>query len=77
MTEFTLNPILVSGRKKSEQLSSKKYRKRKKHHMLIILLLFALMPVLIFIELTIQRRLFKNAAAERDAEWELYRQRWD
>lgn len=45
--------------------------------MLTVLFIFALMPVLIFIELTIQRRLFKNSAAKRDAEWELYRQRWD
>ena len=42
-----------------------------------LFLVFALIPVLIFIELTIQQRLFKNAAAKRDAEWELYRQRWD
>jgi hypothetical protein len=45
--------------------------------MLTIVLLFALMPVLVFSELVIQRRLFKNADARRDAEWELYRQRWD
>ena len=45
--------------------------------MLTILLLFALMPVLVFIELTLQQRLFKNPAAKRDSEWELYRQRWD
>ena len=36
--------------------------------MLTILLIFALMPVLVFIELTLQRWLFKNSAAERDAE---------
>jgi hypothetical protein len=45
--------------------------------MLTILLIFALMPVLVFIELAIQRRLFKNSAARRDPEWELYQQRWD
>ena len=45
--------------------------------MLTLLLIFALMPVLIFIELTIQQRLFKNSTAKRDAEWEIYRQRWD
>jgi hypothetical protein len=45
--------------------------------MLTLFLVFGLMPVLIFVELTIQRRLFKNSAAKRDAEWELYRQRWD
>ncbi|HEX6480573.1 MAG TPA: hypothetical protein VF043_17180 [Ktedonobacteraceae bacterium] len=45
--------------------------------MLTLFLVFALIPVLIFIELTVQQWLFKNAAAKRDAEWELYRQRWD
>jgi hypothetical protein len=45
--------------------------------MLTILLLFALMPVFVFVELTLQRWLFTNAAAKHDAEWELYRQRWD
>jgi len=45
--------------------------------MLTLLLIFALMPVLVFIELTIQRWLFKNSAVKRDSEWELYRQRWD
>jgi hypothetical protein len=45
--------------------------------MLTIVIIFALMPVLVFVELTIQRRLFKNAAAKRDADWELYQQRWD
>ncbi len=45
--------------------------------MLTIFLIFGLMPVLVFIELTIQRRLFKNPAEKRDLEWELYRQRWD
>ena len=45
--------------------------------MLTNLLIFALMPVLVFIGLTVQRRLFNNAATKRDAEWELYQQRWD
>ena len=45
--------------------------------MLTMLLIFALMPVFVFIELTIQRRLFKNSTGKRDVEWELYRQRWD
>lgn len=52
-------------------------RPKEKQHMLTILLIFVLMPVLVFLELTIQRRLFKNSAARRDSEWELYRQRWD
>jgi hypothetical protein len=51
--------------------------KRKKQHMLTILFIFALMPVFVFIGLTIQRQLFNNSAAKRDVEWELYQQRWD
>ena len=42
-----------------------------------LFLVFGLLPVLVFIELTIQQRLFKNSAAKCDVEWELYRQRWD
>jgi hypothetical protein len=45
--------------------------------MLTILFIFVLMPVFVFIGLTIQRRLFNKAAAKPDAEWELYQQRWD
>jgi hypothetical protein len=45
--------------------------------MLTIVFIFALMPVLVFTELTIQRWFFTNSAAKRDAEWELYQQRWD
>ena len=45
--------------------------------MLTILFLFALIPVLVFLGLTIQRWLFRDPAAKRDAEWELYQQRWD
>jgi hypothetical protein len=42
-----------------------------------LFLVFGLLPVLVFIELTIQQRLFKHSAGQCDAEWELYRQRWD
>jgi len=45
--------------------------------MLTILIIFALMPVLVFVGLTLQRWLFKNSAEKRDAEWELYQQRGD
>ena len=45
--------------------------------MLTLFLVLGLIPVLVFIELTVQQRLFKNSAVKRDAEWELYRQRWD
>ena len=45
--------------------------------MLTLILVFGLMPVLVFIELTIQKRLFTNATAKCDVEWELYQQRWD
>jgi hypothetical protein len=45
--------------------------------MLTIILIFALMPVLVFVELTLYQWLFKNGAEKRDLEWELYRQRYD
>ena len=45
--------------------------------MLTLFIIFTLMPVFVLIELTLQRRLFKNSVAKRDFEWELYRQRWD
>jgi hypothetical protein len=45
--------------------------------MLTIVIIFALMPVLVFVELTLQQWLFTNSAEKRDAEWELYQQRWD
>ena len=45
--------------------------------MLTLFLVFGLMPVLIFIELTVQQRLFKPGAQKIDAEWELYQQRYD
>jgi hypothetical protein len=35
------------------------------------------MPVLVFMELAVQRWLFTNDAEKRDPEWELYRQRYD
>ena len=44
---------------------------------MLTLLMIGLVPVLVFIELTIQQRLFKHSAGKRDAEWELYQQRWD
>ena len=45
--------------------------------MVTLFLILGLMPVLVFIELTVQRWLFKNGAEQRDREWELYRQRYD
>lgn len=39
-----------------------------------LFLVFGLMPVLIFIELTVQRRLFKPGAEKIDREKELYQQ---
>ncbi len=50
--------------------------------MLTLFLILGMMPVLVFIELTAQRWLFKNFAEKHDAEkyapeWELYRQRYD
>ncbi len=45
--------------------------------MLTLIFVFALMPVLVFIELTAQQWLFKKFAEKHDPEWELYRQRYD
>jgi hypothetical protein len=45
--------------------------------MLILFFIFGLMPLLVFVELTVQRWLFKNIAEKDDPEWELYRQRYD
>ncbi len=45
--------------------------------MLTLCIIFALLPVLVFIELTAQRWLFKHDAKPRDLEWERYRQRYD
>ena len=45
--------------------------------LLTLFIIFALMPVLIFIELTVQQWLFKNHTNTYDRGWELYRQRYD
>ena len=45
--------------------------------MLTLFIIIGLLPVLVFTQLTIQQRLFNNSAGKRDAEWELYQQRWD
>ena len=45
--------------------------------MLILFFIFGLVPLLVFIELTVQRWLFKHDAEKHDPEWELYRQRYD
>jgi hypothetical protein len=45
--------------------------------MLTIFLTFGLIPVFVFIGLTLEQWLFKNDAEKRDAEWELYQQRYD
>jgi len=45
--------------------------------MLTLFIIFTLMPVLVLIELTAQRWLFKNDAEKRDPEWQLYQQRYD
>jgi hypothetical protein len=45
--------------------------------MLALFLTFALMPVLVFFELRVQRWLFRNSDAKNDPEWELYQQRYD
>jgi hypothetical protein len=45
--------------------------------MLTLILTFVLMPVLVFLGLTLQRWLFTNSAEKNDLELELYQQRYD
>jgi hypothetical protein len=45
--------------------------------MLTLFLIFVLMPVLVFLGLTVQRWLFSNSDEKNDPEWELYQQRYD
>ena len=45
--------------------------------MLTVFLVFALMPVLVFLELAVQRWLFRPSVEKNDPEWELYQQRYD
>lgn len=45
--------------------------------MVTLFLILGLMPVLVLLELTVYRWLFKNGTEQRDREWELYRQRYD
>jgi len=42
-----------------------------------LFLVFALMPVLVFIEIAAQKWLFKNVTEKHDLEWEIYRRRYD
>jgi len=45
--------------------------------MLSLTLTLVLMPVVVFLGLTVQRWLFSNSAEQNDPEWELYQQRYD
>ena len=45
--------------------------------MITLFLTFALMPVLVCLELTVQRWLFRNSDENDDPEWELYQRRYD
>jgi hypothetical protein len=45
--------------------------------LLTLIVTFGLMPVLVFLDLTVQRWLFRNEASQNDPEWELYQQRYD
>ena len=45
--------------------------------MLTLFIIFGLLPVFVFIELTVQRHFFKNGAEKIDGEWELYQQTHD
>lgn len=45
--------------------------------MLTLFIIFGLLPVLVFIELIVQRQLFKKSVEKIDVEWELYQQTHD
>ncbi len=45
--------------------------------MLTLFLTLVLLPVLVFVGLTIQRWLFRHSGEQNDPEWELYQQRYD
>ncbi len=45
--------------------------------MLTLFLTLALMPALVFLELTVYRWLLRNSCEKSDPEWELYQQRYD
>ena len=45
--------------------------------MLTLFLTFVLMLVLVFLELTVQRWLFRHSAEKNDSQWELYQQWYD
>ena len=45
--------------------------------MLTLFFIIGLMPVLVFIGLTVEQWLFTNGAEKHDLEWEIYRRRYD
>ena len=45
--------------------------------MVTLILTFVLMPVLVFLGLTLQRWVFRNSTEKSDPEWELYRKKYD
>ncbi|HEY0754747.1 MAG TPA: hypothetical protein VGD98_12355 [Ktedonobacteraceae bacterium] len=45
--------------------------------MLTLIFIFVLLPMLLFLGLSIQEWLFGALADQHDPEWELYRQRYD
>jgi hypothetical protein len=45
--------------------------------MITLFLTFALMPVVVFLELTAQRWLFRNSDENKDPQWELYQRQYD
>jgi hypothetical protein len=45
--------------------------------MLTLILTFVLLPILVFLGLSVQRWLFRNPTEKTDPEWELYQQRYD
>lgn len=45
--------------------------------MLTLFIIFGLLPVLVFIGLTVRQWLFKHGAEKHDLEWALHRKRYD
>ena len=45
--------------------------------MITLYLTFALMPVVVFLEIAAQRWLFRNSDESKDPQWELYQRRYD
>ena len=69
--------IKINGIKINDINTNCKQPGSKEHIMLSLTLTLVLMPVVVFLGLTVQRWLFSNSAEQNDPEWELYQQRYD